>query len=377
LSIDYLSPTVYLTDLLVIGILISWWWQKRKISKKHAIRNAFKKHWWLGAVFIFLFTNSLLAANNWAAIYKLVKLAEFAFLGFYISKENYSLFNVRYYLSWAVIYSSLIAVFQFIKQASLGGLFWWLGERSFNLITPGIARAVANGQLVLRPYATFSHPNVLAGFVFISMILIGSRKNQGLVKWPALALGSLAVILSFSRSVWLVGLLLGLWLAVNRWRREKGKILIGLGLSLIFIGNFFHLVRDFSGQEAISQRLALAGVALEMIKANLFTGVGFNNFIFQLPSYWQQFGMTYWLQPVHNVFLLIAAEIGLTGLMIFLWCLFLTFKRLLTARRWSLAVALMMILMLGFFDHYWLTLQQTQLLLAIVFGLSWGEPVLQ
>ena len=28
IRIDYLSPTIYLTDLLVIGILVSWGWEK-------------------------------------------------------------------------------------------------------------------------------------------------------------------------------------------------------------------------------------------------------------------------------------------------------------------------------------------------------------
>ena len=52
--------------------------------------------------------------------------------------------------------------FEFIKQASLNGLFWWLGERTFTSSTPGIAKAVIDGRLLMRPYATFPHPNVLA-----------------------------------------------------------------------------------------------------------------------------------------------------------------------------------------------------------------------
>ena len=142
---------------------------------------------------------------------------------------------------------------------------------------------------------------------------------------------------------------------------------------LVTIGLFFSFAKNLSGQEFLVQRFSLAQIALKMIEANPFVGVGLNNFIPQLPNYWQQYGMTYWLQPVHNIYLLVAVEAGLVGWLIFLWFLILTFKKLLVANRWSLITALSVILALGLFDHYWLTLQQTQLLLVVVFGLSWRQ----
>jgi len=100
--------------------------------------------------------------------------------------------------------------------------------------------------------------------------------------------------------------------------------------------------------------------------------VGLNNFIVHLPQFYQS-GSVYLLQPVHNIFLLVAAETGLVGLVIFLWFLILTFKKLLITNYYLLITALIVILVLGLFDHYWLTLQQNQLLVAIVFGLSWSR----
>lgn len=108
-----------------------------------------------------------------------------------------------------------------------------------------------------------------------------------------------------------------------------------------------------------------------MVREQPLIGVGLNNFISQLPNYWQNIGLTYWLQPVHNIFLLVAAETGLLGLAIFLWFLILTLKKLLVTN-YQLLITLSAILALGLFDHYWLTLQQPQLLFTIVLGLSWG-----
>jgi len=376
LPIDYLSPTLYLTDLLVMAILFFWWLDKRRRLKLKVFKEIIKRNWWLFATFIFLLVNAFLAVNQGVAFYKLIRILEFAFLGLYVVKERYVIDDLRYPLSGAVIYSSLIAIIQFVRQSAIEGIFWWLGERSFNLITPGIAKAIVSGRLVLRPYATFPHPNVLAGFILASLILIGINKEQGwrrIIKWAAQILGSIAIILSFSRATWLIGLLAGLALVVRGWRKKKDMV-IGLIIFLALIGGlFYRLALPLSGQEAIIQRFSLAQIAIKMIKANPLAGVGLNNFIPQLPNYWQQFGMTYWLQPVHNIFLLITAETGLVGLLIFLWLLVLTFKRLVAANHWLLVTVLSLILALGLFDHYWFTLQQAQLLLTIVLGLSWGR----
>ena len=123
-------------------------------------------------------------------------------------------------------------------------------------------------------------------------------------------------------------------------------------------------------EESFSQRLELNKISLQLIKLSPIIGVGLNNFIVHLPEFWH--GPTFLLQPVHNIYLLLAADTGIIGLLIFLWFLFLTYRRLFTIH-YSLFTSLTAILLLGFFDHYWLTLQQTQLLFAIVLGLGWGS----
>jgi O-antigen ligase len=374
LPVDYLSPTLYLTDLLVFLILLFWFWSaKKKFSRAFSLRTL-KKNWWLGAIFLFLFVNVFLASNQATAFFKLIKILELVLLAFYLVNNKYRLADLHLPLSLAIIYTSLMAFFQFIKQASLGGFFWWLGERSFNLLTPGIAKAIVGGRLILRPYATFSHPNALGGFLLVSLILVGwPKKKKNSPFWLTLILGGMALVLSFSRLIWFASLLIGFgWLLFPRLAKGK-SFLIWFFFLMIFSSLFFFLTLPLSGLETLNQRLALTKEALEMIKTYPLAGVGLNNFISQLPSFWQPFGQTYWLQPVHNLFLLIAAETGLPGLLIFLWLLILTFRRLLAKNHWRLILALALVLFLGLFDHYWLTLQSPQLLLSLIFGLSWSQ----
>jgi O-antigen ligase len=394
IRVDYLSPTIYLTDLLVIGILGAWFWERRSQFSVFSFQSSVKKYWWIIAVFCFLLVNALLAQNQGAAFYKLIKLIEFALLGFYVAKSFLDFSLLTSFLSLGIIYSSLIAIAQFLKQASLDGVFWWLGERTFNAFTPGIARAVWDGQLIMRPYATFSHPNVLAGFVLVSLILVlanfSSRPKRRInfaitkssviakfisrFKWITVIFGTLAILASFSRSAWIVGVLVSFWLVIRHLRvtRPDKRIFYFVVCCLLFVlGAFFYSAFHLSMEEAISQRIQLSQAATIMIRENPITGVGLNNFIVRLSEFWFTEAVRF-LQPAHNIFLLVAAETGLVGLLIFLWFLILTCKKLLITNNQLLITALSAILALGLFDHYWLTLQQTQLLFAIILGLSWA-----
>ena len=92
--------------------------------------------------------------------------------------------------------------------------------------------------------------------------------------------------------------------------------------------------------------------------------------------------MAFWrYQPVHNLYLLIATETGILGLVLFLGFIFLLVWK---TRRPNIRVdadircprtfyvILFFILLLGFFDHYFWTLQQGMLIVWIIFGITAG-----
>jgi O-antigen ligase len=386
LPIDYLSPTIYLTDILVVGILVSWGFGKIKSPRPRRgeaeggqISNL--KSFFF--IFCFLIVSAFLAQSQGVAFYKLIKLLEFFLLGLYIAKTKLDLSLITYHLSLTVIYSSLIAIGQFLKQSSLNGIFWYLGERAFTLSTPGIAKGNFAGRLFLRPYGTFPHPNVLAGFSLISLVLIlfDKSKKRGFIFWPSLVLGTIAILLSFSRVIWLVGGGMISFFFLKKARKKK--IFVFFPFLLVFLLTLVFLKFPFDSQ-SISRRLELNQSALLMIKKNLLLGVGLGNFLVQLPNFWQVNERIRFLQPVHNIFLLVGAETGLIGLGVFIWFLFLTFKKLLEISncppsacrrrgRGKLGIPLLIILLTGVADHYWLTLQQGQLMFALVLGLTWSK----
>ena len=346
-------------------------------------------------VFFFLLINILMAKIPILAFWKWLKILEVAALAYFVFKESTFVKKVlNRFLVWVIIYESLIVAGQFLKQSSLGGIFWWLGERTFSLSTPGIAKGEFFGRLFLRPYGTFSHPNSLAGFSLVAIILTLPsivKKNHLFSVLPRLKLGTIVCLLSsfsiimltFSRAVWLTGLFLGLIIFFIYFRRKKNFSQFFLVLSVLCLLLSVFLLKMFPLDESIFRRTELNQAAFKIIEQNIFFGVGLNNFIPQLAKTLNNFGWIYWLQPVHNIYLLAAAETGLIGLSVFLWLIILILKKLLISIRrfggenqalliknWQLLVALTAILLTGLVDHYWLTLQQNFLLLGIIFGLG-------
>jgi O-antigen ligase len=85
-------------------------------------------------------------------------------------------------------------------------------------------------------------------------------------------------------------------------------------------------------------------------------------------------------QPIHNYFLLSAAELGIPGALILIWFFLYHLKVLIYKLKASqdfqpttyyllLATILCSFFILMLFDHYFYTLQQTQLLLWIILGI--------
>lgn len=378
--IDYLSPTIYFTDVL-IGCLFLLWLLRNLL---HVYSQKFKfyplrftgvlQFMFVTSILLFIIVGIFQSKYPVLGLYYLLKIAECIFFGFYIATFftkhiNKSLF----FLSVGILFESILAIFQYVQQHSLNGIWYFFGERMFSGQTPGIANASINGSLILRPYGTFSHPNVLAGYITIVMtILVFNGHRKSVVYWASLILGTIALVLTLSR----VAIVVWLLVLVFRWNLFKGKVLYAFFLvPLVLLFFFSPLSYRFSqsslGDESVTLREELASSAIAMIREHPILGVGLHNFLVVLPQFSKAHGVIFSFQPVHNIFLLIAAEIGIPCFLLFLSGLIWIIKKLIFQYGKHLSLFLLgEVIVLGMFDHYFLTLQQGQLLLAFVIGLS-------
>ncbi len=255
-----------------------------------------------------------------------------------------------------------VAVAQFVRQGSIGLTF--LGELRLDPQIRGSSVIEVRGQRWLRAYGLLPHPNVLGGmmgmvlFIGLGALLGEKDERRAGVRWrlwrlgPAESVGIAAVVgvaavagiaavvgmgavaglfLSFSRSAWLgtgVGLLYfalttRLWLRIS-WRAEWRRYLLTAGAILIVISGtgLGSLAMARLGQassllerNSVSERVRDIGQALMLIRHLPLTGVGTG---YYLDALWAWAGATeqYFpaFQHVHNVPLLVGAEMGLPGM---------------------------------------------------------------
>lgn len=375
--VDYLSPTLFLTDVILIFMLVAWMIEllmkrKQKIWALHFNVSLIA----LAGMCVSAGINIVFSRQPMVSAYQWVRVFEYGLLGYYIVKTRPPAATTLFFLALSVIYSALMAIGQFILQRSIGGPLWLLGERSFTVDTPGIARAVIGGNERLRSYATFPHPNVLGGFLAIVLPFLWHRlsvaaKDRRLTHWclGAFFVGVIALFLTFSRSAWVVfAISLGVWFMVSK----KGNALGITAVAGILIFFLVFVIPIKPTDESVVVRTQLNAAAFHMWQSAPIFGVGLGNFLVALPSYLPS-RTIYFLQPVHNVYLLWLSEIGIAGIasiaaIVIVWGRrqFFTGKRRITPMH---VVPILSVALLGVVDHYPATVQQGRLLMTLCVAL--------
>lgn len=364
LPVDYLSPTIYFWDLVTVCLFAVWMLGKPQVNK--LALNLF-------LFFILTQAVSLVETANFGA--GLVRLEQYlvtGLFGVYVSSLKFKAQSEKLYwpLTLTVLVESVLAILQFIKAGTLG--FWILGERTFTISTPAIAKFDFYGREFLRPYGTFPHPNVLAAFmVVVSLLLTVIRPRvSGLFVKAAFILGGLSVILAMSRTAIFTGGVAAIILLRRKWLIFIAIIIFIL--SPVFFTRF-STVFSFDSLSFI-RREELSAVSLNLWLSSPVLGAGLNNFI---PAASNELlsGPSRFLQPVHNIFLLALAETGILGMLGLLGLIGYPIWRLikLYPKPYPLNPILMIwgiIIFLGLFDHYFLTLPQGYRLLFLIWGMS-------
>lgn len=365
--VDYLSLAVYATDIFIISLIAINLGDILKVLSKH------KALAFTGLLFALV--NISVSVNLQAALFKWIKLAEFALLAIWVNqtdKKLKSLFTRA--ISLAAIYTSAIGIVQFLTGENIGGVLYYLGERPLSLSMPGISQMLVSGIAFLRPYSVFPHPNAFSGFLIISLIVMLSQKSKSMILKIAIILSGICFFLTFSQAAWLAGIICLFYVSLGTNQQKlinRGIVFVLSIVSLLFLVVSWQLyLSDWILPAAIQTRVALALVAGNLISSHPIFGVGLNNFIVKTPAVVQYFpdlfsGIRFaYLQPVHNIFLLVLTETGVTGLLVFAYLLNWKLKS-----AGILAVCLIAVLVTGVFDHYWLTLQQNQILLTLLLAL--------
>jgi hypothetical protein len=404
MRIDYLSPTLFITDILIFSLALCLLLEMiiakssiryRMLPLRSLLTNISLDTTMLAISCSLLLSNLVTSSHPVLSLLGIVKGLEMVFWGWYCYhqlQKPEQLRSIVIALAGGIILESFLALGQYWNHGSLGGIWYLLGERTFSSDTPGIANANVNGTLVLRPYGTLPHPNVLAGYLLTGNLFLFAVKNKLSPRLTRLvtlifALSSIALISTLSRAPIIIGGILVLYLAIRAFlsnstdvqHRIKNRFIsYGTLVNILLVGVmmlFFpplagRFISTSLGEEAFVQREILVRAALEMLASHPFLGTGLHTFITALPTYLQSAGPVMLLQPVHNAILLLTAETGLIGQLCIVYFISRTLLEL-KKKSFYHALPLLVLLLLSMTDHYFITLQQGQMLTTFIFAFSW------
>lgn len=383
IRVDYLSPTLHLTDIF-IGVLFL-------LSIPHIVRQV---KWGgkypsataiLGVLAIGIGTS--LASYPIVALYGVLKVVEMMFLGYAVSylftKKDFP--RIAEVIAGAVFVQSILVFWQLHLQSSVGGIWYYLGERTFSTGTIGISTISLYGNEILRAYGSFPHPNVLAFFMMCSslILLVYSSFVSGRLKrlWigVTVALSISVLFVTFSRAAIIFYIIAVIYLAYkNTISQRVGVVIILFCVVCVGLSASRFSLSILSSSDFL-MRIELAYISLEIIKSHMAFGTGMlNYFVLQLP--YQMMITPVLLQPVHNIYLLTLLQLGVLGAIpvcIFLKNTVLRARVQLTNRRDSNKLSVLFwlllcsVLVLGMVDHFFLTLQQGMLMTAFIVGWVW------
>ena len=317
----------------------------------------------------------------------------FAHLSRFVSK----IFVLRVFLISGFI-ESLVALQQAVSQYV--GPNKWLGLAEHLPQELGTAVVEVDGLRVLRAYGSLPHPNILGGFLFVTIFVgiylwmyfykRGQKANwqAGFIKknlaWflftiLTLVLATYALLASFSRSA-VLALLASLFsvAVINVFRRNWLRVSIAVRYLAIFV--IAVLTFNIWSGGAWTARLQVEGRLEEQSiekRAGTFrqfyTSSGkeilFGQGLLMNTAVTKDHNpdeAVYNIQPIHNIFVLALAEVGFFGVLIILAVLRLVTKEAdeIDVMSTSLLLGLAII---GLFDHYLWTSWTGWLL--ITFGL--------
>ncbi len=249
---------------------------------------------------------------------------------------------VKIFLATLTI-QAIIAIAQFVTQGSLG--LHMLGESLIGTDVAGVAKFSLGSFTMVRAAGTLPHANILAGFLLVGILL--SREIKG---WriPKILLW-IAFFVAFSKAA-----ILALIVAFIVTKKIPHKWAY---VALIAIAGLIVLA-----QESLIERLQYLKISLNMLALEPI-GVGLGQFTARMQEF-TQVKLQHWqFQPVHNVYFLIANELGWWALGLFLIGLKKLYGKI--PKKLGLFAA---ILTIGLFDHYLISLPQGLLLSGLTFG---------
>ncbi|MCJ7813603.1 O-antigen ligase family protein [bacterium] len=315
--------SIALIILYFVWFFESWYGKERKTYSFPRITIP------MGLLICISILSILKSVNISLSIFAIVQMLNVFLLFFYIAN------NVRSEKEYQFIIFVLFAIFFF--EIVLGYFQYFMNKfvdlNIFSDVEKASTRELASRKIVtvsgtLTGDARFGDYLSLMLFLVLGSVISKIKLYKRVIFIPMFAAGIMLLIFTFSRGAWIgfgSGLFLFLLLKMM-FNLKNPRMYISLLLFVLIALTVTFVFKDliaerFYGEDygSAESRIPMMQIGFEIIKKNPLLGIGMNNYT-RVMALYDPTGLSYvWHHPVHNVFIQLTAEIGIFGLIVFLW----------------------------------------------------------
>lgn len=262
---------------------------------------------------------------------------------FQLNPEQRKLLILSFFITTG--FQAILATTQLILQSDLGLKI--IGEPTINENIKGIAKFKIKDHLILRSYGTLPHPNLLGAYLSLATLNISYRYKYFTSIFFAGLLSSFSIAATYINS-----LTEALKLSIQR----KERVILVLALSALVTISVSASRIYQTNHENIEERLV-------QIEETIKKDLTIKEILLGYETTTQtEVKLKPWeIVPTHNIYFLTFQNYGLIAFLLLISMLLYTFKK-------HPVNGLFLILMF-FFDHFWLTLPHGLILLILTLAL--------
>ena len=223
----------------------------------------------------------------------------------------------------------VIRILRVLEWVAVLSVLAGIGQHFFGGATDALwVDQEANPLLRNRIYSTWENPNIFAGYLCIvaafvmGYISVEKNSRKRWVLFGFLLLTILCEVFTFSRGFWLAMAAEVLVFVLVFYRRGilylAGVTLAGAALAGPAVWQRLDTIRHFTEDSSAAMRLAYLEIARAIVEDHPL-GIGWYNYRYVFPEYDFYFkNPDVIMYHCHNLFLNIAAELGILGLVLFM-----------------------------------------------------------
>jgi len=390
---QYGTIGIYASDILLITfIILSIYLYKHKILS-YIIKN---KKLIISALSILIlgFVSISWSDDKILALYFSFKLSLAFSLFLIVQTIPPKIRTISFILIASIFIQNILGLYQFMTQSTFAQKL--LGISHYDIWRGGTAIINTTDERWLRVYGAMPHPNMFGGLLLCGLLLsiylyITTTKAIALQSFllTSVALTTTTIILTFSRITWLAALVSIITLIIfiitshqSDTRKLCAPILLLIITTLLFFGTLHHILFSrithdtIYAHNSISDRQLYMHHATQLITKNPFFGSGIGNYTNTIFYVDNQIYPIWHYQPVHNVYILIIAEIGIIGLILFIIFFVIVLHQIYNHRKnikianYAFFITAMSILFIALIDHWAWTSHFGLYFLFFILGLS-------